>query len=309
MHLGTKPVWTERALSRPAPFRSGVEGRLPSSWLAALAAGLVAGTLLPSGPAAIVTLAVIIVLGVPHGALDAEVARPALRSRFGQMWFLVFAVPYLGLSALVLAAWVLAPLLTLAAFLAVSAFHFGEEDAGPGLSLEMLLRGGLPIAVPVLLQPAATATLLGTVALRPMAGPPAWLLDLSLGWAGIAVVGCAVLLARRRWAVLAEVAVLFVAFAALSPLTAFAFYFIGFHAPRHMAGLVADPVRAPRVGTVRAAAVHAVPVTLLTILLGAALWPLYPGSGPDRLLALTLQGLAALTLPHLLLHRLPLRAG
>ena len=45
----------------------------------------------------------------------------------------------------------------------------------------------------------------------------------------------------------------------------------------------------------------ALPVTGLTLLIGAALWPLYAGALPQRLLCLTLQGLAALTLPHMLL--------
>jgi len=45
----------------------------------------------------------------------------------------------------------------------------------------------------------------------------------------------------------------------------------------------------------------ALPITGLTLLIGAALWPFYTGARPQRLLCLTLQGLAAPTLPHLLL--------
>ena len=53
-------------------------------------------------------------------------------------WFGVFAVPYLGLAGLVLLAWHVAPMATLAGFLALSVLHFGEEDAGPGRPLEIL---------------------------------------------------------------------------------------------------------------------------------------------------------------------------
>lgn len=49
------------------------------------------------------------------------------------------------------------------------------------------------------------------------------------------------------------------------------------------------------------AIVLALPLTGLTLLIGAAFWPFYTGALPQRLFCLTLQGLAALTLPHMLL--------
>ncbi|MCA1481005.1 beta-carotene 15,15'-dioxygenase, Brp/Blh family, partial [Bradyrhizobium sp. NBAIM08] len=128
----------------------------------------------------------IILLGVPHGALDGEVARPLLRPRWGRWWFGVFAVPYLLLAAAVLLAWRLAPEATLAGFLTLSAWHFGSEEA-PGRPWEAFVRGGLPIAAPTLLQPHATAEVLGVVAGLPLDGPPAWLLTASWVWAGAAL--------------------------------------------------------------------------------------------------------------------------
>ncbi len=65
--------------------------------------------------------------------------------------------------------------------------------------------------------------------------------------------------------------------------------------------MVVHPARAPRVHDHRSAVLLALPITALTLLIGAALWPLYGGAVPDRLLALMIQGLAALTLPHMLL--------
>ena len=289
-----------------AAARDPVGGRLPLAWLLLLAAGLSASVALSMGQAWMAALAVIIILGVPHGALDTEVARPLLRPWFGAWWFPVFAAPYLALSALVLVAWRVAPEATLAAFLAVSAWHFGAEDAGSGRPLEQSLRGGLPIAVPVLLHPDATARVLGTVALTPLAGPPAWLTVGALAWAVLAMPAVVGLAREGRRTVLLEVCALALAFAVLPPLTAFALYFVGLHAPRHMASLVGT---VPRLPTTRDTVLRAVPVTLLTLALGALLWPLYPGAAPARLLALTLQGLAALTLPHLLLERWAARGG
>ena len=263
---------------------------------------LAATALLPQAAGCLAVLAVIILLGVPHGALDGEIARPFMRPHFGWAWFPVFALPYLGLSACVLLAWRAAPIPTLAGFLAASVWHFGAEDAGPR-PLEALVRGGLPIALPVLLHPAATAHLLGLVAMHPLSGPPDWLLAGCYAWVLAAVLWTGRNLAHGQASKLVEPACLLLLFAALPPLAGFAAYFVCFHAPRHMAALMRD-VRAPRVRTLADAVRRSMPVTALTLLIGAGLWRWFPGDPADRLLALTIEGLAALTLPHMLLDLL-----
>jgi len=274
-------------------------GTLPLLPVAAL---LVATGWLPSPAQSIAVLAIVVLLGVPHGALDGEIARPLLQPRFGRAWFPVFALPYLGLVAGVLIAWRLAPMATLAAFLVASVWHFGSEDAGPD-PLEAITRGGVPIALPVLFQPTATAHVLGTVAMLPLLEPPFWLLLGVACWCVVAASWMFRAVRHGRPLALIEPGLLTVAFAALPPLTAFAIYFVCLHAPRHMAELVPDP-RAPRVGSMRNAVVRSIPITALTLLIGAALWRWFPGPPADRLLALTIEGLAALTLPHMLLDQL-----
>lgn len=270
---------------------------------------IVATALLPPASGHVAVLAVVIAFGVPHGALDGEIVRPLLRPllrsslgpRLGPAWFGVFALPYLGLSAFVLLAWHWAPVSTLAAFLGLSVLHFGLEDAGLD-PLAIVVRGGLPIALPVLLHPAATAAVFGAVAAVPMPVPPPWLMLGALTWAA----GVLFWLVHRRGQrmALAEVGLLAAAFTVLSPLAAFAVYFVCCHSPAHMRGLVRNG-RAPRVGSMQAAAWRSVPVTLLTIAIGAALWPWVGTGGFDaHLLALTIRGLAALTLPHMLLDAL-----
>ncbi len=254
---------------------------------------------LPEQARWLVTLAAIVLLGVPHGALDGEIARPLLRPRWGRAWFGLFALPYLALVASVLLAWRAAPLATLAGFLAISVYHFGLEDAGPH-PLAAAVRGGLPIAAATLFQPVATAHVFGAAALTALAQPPEWLMAASELWAVAAVVWAANCMLRRHWRLLAEPLVLTGLFAVMPPLTAFAIYFVAIHAPRHMARLVGDK-RAPRLHSLRDAVWRSVPLTLATVAIGAALWPYFPGLPADRLLAVTLQLLAALTLPHMLL--------
>ena len=291
------------ALSRISASAEAAEAwPLPLPVMAGVSALLAATALLPQPLAWSAALSAVILFGVPHGALDGEVARPMLRPRFGRAWFAVFALPYLSLSAAVLLAWRAAPEATLAAFLAVSVLHFGAEDAGPGRPLEALARGGLPIALPVLLHPTAVAEIFGAVTLAPMPVVPSWLRAGALAWAVLLPFACAAMLVAGRRRAAAEMAALGLFSAALPPLAAFALYFVALHAPRHMAGLAAHPRRAPRVRSMGEAARRSLPVTALTLLIGAALWPLFPGPAPERLLTLTLQGLAALTLPHLLLE-------
>lgn len=272
---------------------------------ALVAIALVASATLSHEASWLVALAAVIVLGVPHGALDGAVAAHLLRPRYGRAWFGVFAVPYLGLSALVLLVWQVAPLTTLAGFLAISVLHFGEEDAGPGRPFEILVRGGAPIALPALLRPEQTAEVFSVVARVSMPLLPEWWTVAAWLWLALTV---AWLLGHpRRREVLIEILILAAAFRLLPPLTAFALYFVGLHAPRHMRALIRDPVRAPGIDTMGRAVVAALPVFTLTLLLGAALWPLYAAGSSYKagtLLSLTLQSLSALTVPHVLLDRL-----
>lgn len=291
-------------VARPRGLAPAKAPALPRRWWGwAVGLGALAATgLLPREGAWLAALGAIIVFGVPHGALDGEIARPLVRRwvgrRWGWAWFLVFAVPYLALAGAVLVVWRLAPEVALAGFLAGSVWHFGEEDAGGEGWLAAVVRGGLPIGLPVLVHPGLTAGVLGVVAGVGFAGVPGWLWGGSLVWGVLAVVW-----GVRRGVVPGEVVAVGVGFLVLPPLTAFAVYFVGVHAPRHMAALAGNPVRAPRVRSVAEGVWRAVPVTVLTVAIGAALWPVYGGGVAPRLLMLTLQGLSALTLPHMVLER------
>ncbi len=258
---------------------------------------LVASALLPWQAGWICAVAAIIVLGVPHGALDVEIARTLLRGQFPHSWFPVFAAPYLLLVGAVLLAWHWAPEATLAAFLLASVWHFGTEDTCDG-GLSALAWGGLPIAVPVLLQPAATVRILSAVSGLALDGIPPWLFACSLAW----LIPLSVVVVRSRGRNLALPATTFAGFAILPPLTAFALYFVAVHAPAHTAALISHPQRAPRVRDALTAWRLALPTTVLTVAIGAALWPFYSGPMPVRLLCLTLQMLAGLTLPHMMLE-------
>ena len=245
-------------------------------------AGLLAFTAwLPAPSRWLAALAAIIVLGIPHGALDGELARPLLRPRLGWAWFGAFAVPYLGLTALVLLAWRAAPLWALATFLAGSVWHFGAEDAAqearPRMPGGRGARGGCRSPSRFCCTPRPRCA---------FSAPSRWcrltrcrtgsLAARGFG-AGVFALWLLQCIGRRRWARLAEPLALLLVFAALPPLTAFAIYFVGVHAPPPYAGHGARPPCAARRQPARGNWPLSLPLTALTLLIGAALWHCYPG--------------------------------
>ena len=245
----------------------------------------------------VLDLGVIIALGLPHGALDVELARVKLTPRLGRWWFPAFGIPYVAIALVVLVAWHAFPLASLALFLVLSTWHFGAEHVRVSWLMIPVL-GGAPIALPVLIHPTATAALLSGIMQVPLAACPPWLVIASWLWV---VAALAVLCRTRadRW--FPEIALIAGLYACLSPLTALAIYFTCVHAPAHVRATVAGKA-SPRITSLQGSFLCALPATLLTVSIGILLWPVYPGSSSDRLLALTIQGLAALTVPHMLME-------
>ncbi|NVN44175.1 beta-carotene 15,15'-dioxygenase, Brp/Blh family [Asaia siamensis] len=248
----------------------------------------------------LLALAAIILFGLPHGALDGEMARQILRPRYGAAWFILFALPYLALLALVLALWRLYPLATLTGFLALSLWHFGNETRENGTSiLSALVWGGAPLILPSVFHPAATASLLSAMAPPVhLTSPPFWLVWLFPFWVMAASAWLGVTPREKRLEKLGLLCGLTTVFVVLPPLQAFMIYFIFQHAPAHVATLVEDR-RWERLVSARAALRYSLSLTVATLIIGALLIPFYTGPIVERLLSLTFQLLAALTLPHM----------
>ncbi len=268
--------------------------------------------LLPgAGEQAFLILSLIVLLGLPHGALDLEVLRRGPRD--GR---LASTLAYAGLAAGALLAFALAPRLTLCALLALSALHFGLEDGSGGPSrggrrAEIVVRGSLPLVAPALAHPQAAALLLGAVEGLPPGTPSP--LGQALGRAGLALVPAAVLLAlveagralrERRVAPLrsaAEIALLLTLFLVLSPLASFLVYFCAVHAVRHTLDLrLPGPARSWHEAGRRF--VLGLPLSLGVVVAGAATWLALPGPPLESGVRIVFQALLALTLPHVWLH-------
>ncbi len=207
-------------------------------------------------------------LGIPHGAVDHLVPWwwGALDPRGGSRRpstarLVLFAGAYAAVAALALAAFLLAPTPALAAFLVLSAVHFGRgevvtsaERAGRRVPTSRddwplaLAHGGVVVGLLLWARPSDTSSLLGGLSPR--------LADLALAARvpalGLVVVAVAValvvLLRAGRGLEAVELALLAAAFALAPPLAAFGVYFGLWHSLRHTGRLLDLACAATRAG-------------------------------------------------------------
>jgi Brp/Blh family beta-carotene 15,15'-monooxygenase len=238
----------------------------------------------------------VFVLGTPHGALDGRLARDWLRPTLGERWFLSFIAAYLALAGLTLALWLTAPVLALAAFLALAALHFGEHDAPSARALAVSVRGALPPVIAAAAHPGEITAIFATLAGEGSA-PLAALLGGPIFWLWVGGAGTVLLLepAPRARAELLGLAALF---ALAPPLVAFSLYFGLVHSPR---ALLASRRPGERWS---AMARDAFPWSLAAVLLALPLWAMFaPRVGEGEALVRTIfWWLSALTVPHMALH-------
>ena len=270
-----------------------------------LLAGITVSVALLLVPSLSITLQIVVLgiavalLGLPHGAIDAYIARQngLWRSTRGFAAFVgIYAVVAIG----VIGVWMIMPTPSLLAFLIISAWHFGA-DANARNQAERWLFGSLLLSLPSFFHPADVASLFEAIS-GASAGS---LVSILQVWAPVAAIGVFAMLVRRRppaqqrWADIATVAGLVLFAWALPPLVYFVIYFSALHSPAHFGRvirLVPPPDRSSAIA-------YTVGFTALTLLIaGMAFIAL---TDEVTLQQSTLQivfiGLAALTVPHMFL--------
>lgn len=262
-----------------------------------------AQALVPAAALVPVLVAGIVVGGMPHGGLDLFLAR----RRFpldGAAAHAAFLAAYLALAGAVLLLWLAAPTLSLLAFLAYSAVHFGG-DWGPAGRGARLAAGLAVLALPALAHPATVAGLFDALAADGATARDA------LRAAGLGALCVAVVAFRRSPPRLATLATLAALAWACHPLGYFFAYFCGLHGPIHVAriarrhGLGRKALVARWIGPAGAAGVAVAATALLVA----------PRAGLDvAAMRAAFIGFAALTVPHMALvdaaaQAAPRRAG
>ena len=255
-------------------------------------------------PLDLAALAAVVLIGLPHGALDGAIAIHLGFSR-KVLLFIRFLLLYVGMAGLVIAAWIMAPAACLLGFLVISMIHFGAGDARHGTGwvrgAEVMAHGGLVVAgISQMHRPEVDvifAYLTGGDTRLVWQG-----LDILTVIVGASLVVClAQALWYRRWRGTAiELGALAILFAMTPPLVGFAVYFCCVHSARHVASIMSSLRQHMSASTML---LQAAIFTVASWLAGAAaIWWLADMADPQPvILRVIFIGLAALTVPHMIL--------
>lgn len=274
-----------------------------SSFFSALSLSLVCVLLVyPSLAGLGILVALFFTLGLPHGALDIVLGKELLIGAMGKKWWIPFTMIYLILCLAMIAFWTLWPFLSFVSFLVISVLHFGFSDAtekGFLRPVEGIARGLLPLTAPAYFYPNAFREIVESTLTRNEATDITTIL-LHLFIPNLILITCLMMtfLYERKGKVALELGSLLVLFIALPPLTAFFIYFCFLHSVRHTL-MVMEETKRPLVSVINAALLP----TLFSAFWLIALYYFLREKEIDvnTMYYLFFMGLAALTLPHLLL--------
>lgn len=273
-----------------------------------------------------------VVLGLPHGALDHLVpARLSLSWGHKPLAVGGYLALYVALAGAFFALWLSAPRAAFGCFLLLTVAHWGHGDLrfterfwglNPtpwGAWTKALVRGALPIAVPVLAFPKTAESLyhhaavgLGVMPTSVELASP-WLRGLLLGLLAVALVvyvTSAVRAAPSRVVVamdLLELGLLISLFAFVPAYFAVGVYFIFWHSFRHLARLLVldlDDARSVAEGNwgrpLRRLTLDVLPITAVALVTlgGLYLFGAARVATLEGFVALYLVLISALTLPH-----------
>jgi len=280
-------------------------------------------------------LASVVVLGLPHGAVDHLVLSRASGEPVTVRSLAAIGLLYLVLGSAYALVWLVAPIAAFVLFILLTLFHWGQGDvyalveltgadhlSGPGSRLlTLFVRGGLPMLVPLVAFPEQYAfvaeTLVGlfdpatATALDPVF-QPAVRAAVGIGF-GLAIVASLGLgLARtgpsRPWLIDAgEILGLVALFALVPPLLAIGLYFSLWHSVRHICRtmLVDEPAavalsRGDFWAASRRFARDAAPMTAGGIVILGAIALLVPQTPAtvSEIMGVYLVAIAVLTAPH-----------
>ncbi len=284
----------------------------------------------------VVFLSSLLLLGMPHGAVDHHIFFRLIRRKATIPGLIGFIVAYLSVAALMLGVWWASPIAAAWALILLTWYHWGEGD----LHYEhlrghtpdwpfALWRGSLPMLVPALAAPEEYARVLdGAIRVfQPDVSDQAtiWI---STEPVKVLLIICVVILGviswwclgrsdrtcGPKWRYAVEDAALLAGFALLHPLLSIGLYFMFWHSIRHIL-VAADALELGR-DALRPAFWRrfyrlAFPFTLggILFLVLLHLLVLTETSGPYLLVGCYLILLWALTWPHALIcHFLPLKS-
>jgi Brp/Blh family beta-carotene 15,15'-monooxygenase len=242
-------------------------------------------------------LALMTLLGVPHGALDGHVIKTMSQSTLGHVTF--FAL-YTGIAMAGVASWLAFPTGAMISFLIISTVHFGRSDvAGARFSqplLSVFARGGLwTIALPVIHW--HTTSVFFDYLRADLDVIRFALILVLIPWALISAAHLFMELRNHNQRVCYEWLLALALIVVLPPLWALCLYFCGWHARRHMFRVFLSTKNS------RDAIIDMLVFTAITFAIAAAVYFFYARhiELAPAAVVIFFVGIFALTLPHMVL--------
>ena len=261
---------------------------------------IAASIILPRPPASvelIVAGALIVLLGVPHGALDILYIRRVFGIRLPRQ-FVLNLLSYLAISGLVVWLWVAAPLIFLMGFLIASGFHFSGDPERGASPFTRVATGVGVVALPALFHSAELQHLYSLLTNR---GAAETVVETSYPVAiGVGLVGAGAMtleIMRKHFTIAGELAAVLLLATMAPPLLAFTIYFCLMHSARHILR-TAEIVPISR----RAFVIECVLPMVAVLLVGGAAWRMQAVLPVDaKAIQILFVILAALTAPHMII--------
>ncbi|MBA0921982.1 MAG: Brp/Blh family beta-carotene 15,15'-dioxygenase [Nitrosospira sp.] len=266
--------------------------------LLAIVVALTLGLLAPTNPnvSLLILATLIFFFGVPHGALDPVFAQKILFLNSWQDWT-KFVIAYLALSIAVVFIWWQLPLIFMGSFLLFSVMHFSRDLNDQVPKITRVLYGGSIIFLPSIFHFKEMQNLFSLI-LDADAGLQITSFLYLLAWPWL--VGSLISIYFqfiRGWFFGLEILAVALLSTLASPLVSFTLYFCGMHSLRHILRTGAySGLTLMKLGLVSLA-------PMLGVIFIAWLAWFYLPELPnyERILRLVFVGLAALTVPHMLL--------
>lgn len=244
------------------------------------------------GRIAVIATVTFLLGGLPHGAFDLHLA--ARSAQLGRASLALFTAIYIGLFALMLIGWAIAPGVILPLFLISAAVHFGADWPETDEPLFRTALGCAPICAIGIGHLSEVGLIFEAMTTSAIAE---WATDLFILVAPVTLlVAAAALLVIARntgWQRPAIFAAMLASLVVLPPLIGFALFFCAFHTPQHLITLRAELAHwsKPRLIAVGAG------MTGLALVIGTIALPLMMAGG-FLTAASGFQLLAALAMPH-----------
>lgn len=262
---------------------------------------IVSVTNLFSGSTEVIFLAIMITtLGLPHGALDTLFAKNRFQLNSAKKWTL-FIVSYLAIAAFVLQVWILLPILFLVTFLIVSVFHFSADPTSSLHFLNRILYGGSIVFLPTLFHADEVFRLFSFLVPADHARPLVETMQLIASPWMVGLLAACYYELKKDWLTALEMFSVALIASIASPLAAFTVFFCGMHSARHI--LKMSELSGPfTVSTLRKFFKATALPTLAVGLVGLVVWYFPTNNSFDaRIIQIVFVGLAALTVPHMVL--------